>query len=154
MKRVGSTKCATYVSCVLFADQMHSERPRVSLQPHRAAEVHPGEEVREAECCSGLQLQPVWTTHRAKLETAVRENLTWRVVIMPEKKQRKITFPILSAAVGFKGGLHPKIKKNSFIVYSPACECEVNKTFLELRSKTELQHSPKQLGSVGMGTCF
>lgn len=68
-----------------------------------------------------------------------------------KKKQRKITFLIISAAVGFKGGVHPKKKKKSVIVYSPACGYEVNKTFLELRSKTKWQRSSKHQKS--MGTC-
>lgn len=59
---------------VSFSDQMHPEWPRVPMQPARAAEVHPGEEIRKAERYSGVQLQPVWAAYRAEHETAVRRH--------------------------------------------------------------------------------
>lgn len=56
----------------LFPDQVHAKRPRVSMQPAGAWEVHSREEVWEAERCCRVQLQAVWATYRGKHKTAVR----------------------------------------------------------------------------------
>lgn len=51
---------------------MHSEWPRVSMQPAGASEVHSRKEIRETQRCCRVQLQPVRTTYCAKHKTTVR----------------------------------------------------------------------------------
>lgn len=71
----------SYLRFCTFSDQMYSKWPRDSLQIGRAAEVHWGEEIWETECCSRVQLQPVWAAHRAKHKATVRTCLLAQQVI-------------------------------------------------------------------------
>lgn len=78
---------------LLFSDQMYPEWPRVSMQPARAAEVHSGEEIRETERYSGVQLQPVWTAYCAEHQTTVRRHWSVHVFSTTLKKKKKNTTP-------------------------------------------------------------
>lgn len=69
---INTTKCIPSATQFVVPDQMHTEWSRVSMQPDGAAEVHSREEIWETECCSWVQLQPVWTTHCSKHKAAVR----------------------------------------------------------------------------------
>lgn len=62
-----------------------------------------------------------------------------------KKKQRKITFLIISAAVGFKGGVHPKKKKNN--------QSLSTRQHVDVRSTKHFwSFEAKQSGSVHLNT--